>query len=284
MILVTGAGGTVGSALLDELSALGHQPRRAFHSPAKTALASADGLDAVTIDFGQPDTLPAAMAGVQTVFLLGTSGPSQPEHEGNMVAAARAAGVRRIVKLSAWRADEDLTPIGRFHHASEQAVRTSGLAWTFLRPNFYLQNFTRRLAASIRDTGGFAQLASDAPIAFVDARDVAAVAARVLVEPGHDEQAYELTGPAALTYAEAATAIGKVLGQPVVFRGLTAAQARAEMLADGIPAGFADILLEVSLAYQHGGADRLTTTVKDLTGREPISLERFVQDHREAFA
>ncbi|WP_279580944.1 SDR family oxidoreductase [Fodinicola feengrottensis] len=170
MILVTGAGGTVGSALLDELSALGHQPRRAFHSPAKTALASADGLDAVTIDFGQPDTLPAAMAGVQTVFLLGTSGPSQPEHEGNMVAAARAAGVRRIVKLSAWRADEDLTPIGRFHHASEQAVRTSGLAWTFLRPNFYLQNFTRRLAASIRDTGGFAQLASDAPIAFVDAR------------------------------------------------------------------------------------------------------------------
>ncbi|WP_163569323.1 Rossmann-fold NAD(P)-binding domain-containing protein [Fodinicola feengrottensis] len=70
-----------------------------------------------------------------------------------------------------------------------------------------------------------------------------------------------------------------------MFRGLTAAQARAEMLADGIPAGFADILLEVSLAYhQHGGADRLTTTVKDLTGREPISLERFVQDHREAFA
>lgn len=103
MILVTGAGGAVGGALAGELANAGHKARLAFHNPEKTAQ---KGPDAVTIDYARPETLTPAVDGIESVFLLSVSGPAQAEHEGNLVTAARQAGVRRIVKLSAWRAPE----------------------------------------------------------------------------------------------------------------------------------------------------------------------------------
>ncbi|WP_246281635.1 NmrA family NAD(P)-binding protein [Fodinicola acaciae] len=269
---MTGAGGAVGGALAAELAAAGQRTRLAFHSQRG---------DGVTIDFARPDTLAPAVDGVESVFLLSVSGPTQADHEGNLVSAAARAGVRRIVKLSAWRAPEELTPIGRFHHAAEQRVRDSGLAWTFLRPNFYMQNFTRQLAGAIRRTDAFALPASTAAISFVDTRDIAAVAARVLVEPRHEGRAYDITGPAALTYAEVADVFSATLGRRIEFHGQTDDEARAAMLARGTPA---DTLLAVYRAYRDGGAEQVSTVVRDLTGRDPISFGQFVHDHRAVFS
>jgi uncharacterized protein YbjT (DUF2867 family) len=277
---VTGAGGAVGGALVRELADAGHHPRLAFHNPEKAAQI---GSNAVAIDYARPETLDPAVDGIESVFLLSVSGPAQAEHEGNLVAAAWQAGVRRIVKLSAWRAPEELTPIGRFHHAAELVVRDCGLAWTFLRPNFYLQNFSRQLAGAIRDSATLALPASEAPISFIDIRDIAAVAAHVLVEPGHDGHAYDLTGPAAVSYAEAATIFSKVLGRKITFRGQSDEEARADLLARGVPAGYVDVLLAVYRAYRDGGAEPVSTAVREITGRDPISLERFIDDHRAVF-
>lgn len=127
--------------------------------------------------------------------------PAQTTHELNMVEAARAVGVR-VVKLSVWRADEGLSPIARLHRPVEQSLVTSGLPWTILRPNFYLQNFLRQ--PSIREVGEFSLPLITAPISFIDIGDIARVAARVLTTDGHDGCVYDLTGPEALTYAEAA--------------------------------------------------------------------------------
>ncbi|HEY1920964.1 MAG TPA: SDR family oxidoreductase [Streptosporangiaceae bacterium] len=283
MIVVTGASGAVGSALLGELSASGHPVRAAYRSPARAAQAVAAGQPAVVADFSDPATLAPALDGADAVFLLGAMSPDQAEQELNVLSAARAIGVPRVIKLSVWRADEQLTPIARLHRPVEEALESSGLGWTFLRPNFYMQNFSRQLSASIRDDGMFAQPATSAPISFVDIRDVARVAAQVLTTSGHDGKIYNITGPAALTYDQAAAIFAQELDRPVRFIGLSDEQARAGMLQRGLPEFYADALLEVSRVYRQGGVGQVTSTVHDLTGQPPVTFTQFVRDHRSAF-
>ena len=238
---------------------------------------------AVTLDLSEPATLPPALDGIESVFLLGAMGPDQTVQELNLVKAAEAAGVAAVVKLSVLRTGERLTPIARLHRPVEEALESSRcLAWTFLRPNFYMQNLLRQ-GALIRDTGTFAQPATTAPISFVDVRDVARVAARVLTSAGHAGAVYTVTGPEALTYDQAAATFTQVLGRPVRFTGLSDEEARSALLRSGLPEFHADALLDVSRAYRHGGADLVTTTVRDLTGRAPMTFEQFVRDHQPAF-
>lgn len=277
MILVTGASGNVGSALV---ALLGADAVAAYRDPAKTARALESGQPAVTLDLAKPETLPPALAGVDAVFLLGAMSPAQTGQELAMLDAARTAGAR-VVKLSVWRAGEELSPIARLHRPVEEALRASGLAWTILRPNFYQQNFLAQ--RSIRTAGEFGFPAITAPISFLDAADVARVAAVVLTTAGHDGRGYDLTGPAALTYAEAADVFSAVLGRPVRYRGLSDEQARAALLGRGVPEFHADALVEVARAYRDGGADSVTTTVADLTGRPATELAEFVRRHRTVF-
>lgn len=283
MILVTGASGAVGSALLEILRAAGHPVRAAYHAQRDADRAAAAGRDAVRIDLSEPVTLSTALQDVEAVFLVAAMGRDQTRQELNLIEAATDAGIPRVVKLSVWRADEELTPIARLHRPAELALQASGLGYTFLRPNFYMQNFTRQFASSIKTVGRFAQPRADAPISFVDVRDVARVAARVLTTDGHEGRVYAVTGPEALTYDAAAEVLSQVLDRPVRFVGLTDADARAAMLDRGLPAYYADALIEVSRAYRDGGAETVTTTVRDLTGREPATFGQFVRDHRAAF-
>jgi uncharacterized protein YbjT (DUF2867 family) len=199
------------------------------------------------------------------------------------VAAARAAGVQAVVKLSVWRTEEELTPIARAHRPVEDALRSSNLAWTLLRPNFYMQNFVRQMADSIKAHRSFTQPMSDAAISFVDSRVVARVAVHVLTTAGHKGRVYELTGPEALTFDQAATVLSEVIGSEVRFIGLSDDQARADMLRRGLSEGYADTVIEVSRAYRNGGAERITTTVRDLTGRPPTTFAAFAHDHAAAF-
>ncbi|MCR6481844.1 NAD(P)H-binding protein [Amycolatopsis sp. OK19-0408] len=275
MILVTGASGTVGSALLAELRALGAPARPAYRDPARAG----DG--AVVLDLADPAGFPAALEGVDAMFLLAPTNPAQTALELSAVAAARAAGVR-VVKLSVWRADEGLTPIARLHRPAEEALAASGLRWTLLRPNFYLQNFLRQ--PTIRTEGVFSLPRIEAPISFADTGDIARVAARVLTTDGHDGRVYDITGPEALTYAEAADRFSAVLGKPVRYLGPPDEEARAAMLARGLPEFQADALIEVARAYRHGGAERVTPVVGELTGRPATTFEEFVRANRAVFS
>ncbi|GAB7028973.1 SDR family oxidoreductase [Streptomyces sp. NPDC021749] len=281
MILVTGASGNVGTALLARLSADGVLARAAYRDPRITARVMGSGGQAVTLDLGKPDTLGPALEGVESLFLLGATGPDQTTHELNMVEAARAAGVR-VVKLSVWRAEEGLSPIARLHRPVERALATSGLPWTILRPNFYLQNFLNQ--RSIREAGEFRLPLITAPISFIDVGDIADVAARVLTTGGHDGCVYDLTGPEALTYADVAEVFSDVLGKPVRYVGLPDDEARAAMLSRGMPEFSADALVEVARAYRDGGAETVTSAVADLTGRKALGCAEFVRRHRHVFS
>lgn len=283
MILVTGAGGSVGSALVDQLRKDGHDVRAAYHSPAATERARAAGRDAVTIDMSDTATLGPALDGVSTVFLLGATSSEQTTRELNVVGSAVRAGVTRMVKLSVWRADEELTPIARLHRPVERGLAESPLRWTLLRPNFYMQTFVRAWAEGIRTRGVFANALIRSPISFVDVADVARVAARILTEDGHDGAAYALTGPEALTFAEAAGVLSRVLGRPVRYDGLSDERARALLTRAGMSPFETEALIDVSRAYRDGGAEAVLPTVHDITGQDPVTFERFAQAHRDAF-
>jgi uncharacterized protein YbjT (DUF2867 family) len=283
MILVTGAGGTVGTALLEELSATGARSRVAYHSKEKAERARAAGHDAVTLDFGKPETLRPALAGVDTVFLLGTGGMGQTEGETNVVNAAKAAGAKKIVKLSVWGAAGEGFSFAKIHRPVERAIEASRLAWTHLRPNGFMQNFVNYMAGSIKARGAFYVPADDAKISHIDARDIARVAVKALTTPGHDGKAYDLSGPQSLSYAEAAEILSRVLGKKVTYIAVTDEAAKAGMLAGGIPEFYADYLIDLNQAYRKGAGAMVTTAVKDVTGRAPVAFEQFVKEHASAF-
>lgn len=283
MILVTGAGGTVGSVLVQELQAVGHKPRVAYHSQHKAETAKRDGYDAVLLDFAEPKTLGPALEGANTVFLLGTGGRGQSEQEINVLNAAKVAGVKRLVKLSVWGAAEEQFSLARIHRAVEQATEASALSWTFLRPNGFMQNFVNHMAGTIKSQGAIYQPAGDAKISHIDVRDIAKVAARVLTTPGHEGKVYELSGPQALSYGEAASALSRVLNRQISYVPLSDDAARAGMLAAGMPDFYADYLLDLYRFYRSGGGSQVTHDVKNITGREPIAFDKFVRDHAHAF-
>lgn len=283
MILVTGAGGTIGRLLVEELKASNHKFRPAYYTKEKADKMTAEGGGAVALDFAKPETLRPALVGVDTVFLLGAGGLGQTEGETNVVREAKAAGAKKIVKLSVWGAEGEGFSFAKIHRPVERAIEASGLSWTFLRPNGFMQNFVNYLGASIKGQGVFYQNAADTKISHIDARDIARVAAAALTRPGHEGKAYDLTGPQALSYGDAAEVLTRVLGKKVAYVAVSDEAAKAGMLAAGMPEFYVDYLIDLSQFYRKGGAARVTSAVKDVTGKDPVSFEQFVRDNAAAF-
>jgi len=284
MILITGAGGTVGTALVKELKGSDQTIRLTFRSKDKAEKAAAAGYDAVTLDYAQPETLRPAFDGVDCVFLLGTGVLGQAEGEINVVNAAKAAGVQKIVKLSMWGADAEQYALAGMHRTVERAIEASGLEWTFLRPNNFMQTFVTYEAESIRAEGAFYLPAGEAKINHIDVRDIARVAARALTAPGHAGKAYNLSGPKAISYTEAAAILSETLGKPVRYVAVSDDAAKSAMIAGGAPELYADYLIELYQYFRAGGAAGVSSVVKDVTGHDPMTFEQFARDYAEAFA
>jgi uncharacterized protein YbjT (DUF2867 family) len=251
---------------------MGAPVRAASRRPAEAGLPA--GVDVVHADLGDPDSLLDALKGVEQVFLL-ANGPDIPQHDANLAHAAAHAGVATIVKLSSGRAgDPSATdPIPAWHRAGEQAVRASGVAWTFLRPMGFMSN-TLTWAGSIRrDNAVYAPFAGG-QVALIDPDDIAAVAASVLSVPGHEGQTYTLTGPQALSPAEQVSILGEVLGRPLSYVEVTPDVARQAVL-EAIMALRATALQEFTSA--------ISPAVQDVTGTPATSFREWAQRHQDVF-
>src|SRR6266540_923692 len=204
VILVTGATGNTGSELVRLLAEAGAPARALVRSPGKAASIERLGLETALGDFERPDTLDAAMAGCDHLFLLSPPNPHQPEQEHDAIDAAKRAGVGHVVALSVLGSSPDASvPFGRWHGEIDRHLVESGLPYTLLLPSGFMQNFLAS-AQTVAEQGALYGMTGDSRTSYVDVRDVAAVAARVLTSPSHEGKAYALTGPEALSGAEVA--------------------------------------------------------------------------------
>jgi len=188
MICVTGASGTLSSEVIRQLKGQAIPFRAAYFSERAAEIARARGIEAVTIDYNHPHTLRAAFDACDTLFLLGPNALNQTELELNAVEAAKAAGVRYIVKQSVMGAAEEAYSLAKIHRAVEKAIETSGLAWTFLRPNSFMQQAVTFMGPTIRAEGAFYSASDQARISHIDVRDIAEVAVAALTTEAHEEQ------------------------------------------------------------------------------------------------
>jgi uncharacterized protein YbjT (DUF2867 family) len=282
MILVTGATGTVGSNVVRELLAQGEQVRAMTRNPA--AQASRAGLDVVFGDFDKPETLEHAADGVDALFLLSAPGPTLPAHDLAMLAAARAKGISRIVKLSAIGTPDDDAPtrLGGWHQPGEAAARASGLAWTILRPTTFASN-SLQWAGAIRAGRPAPNMFSTGAQGIVDPADVAAVAAAALTGAGHVAKTYTLTGPELLSVPDQVRQLGEMLRRPTSTVEVELEVARHEMIAAGMPSEFADTAI-AGAAYVRDGSNAIVTEdVARILGRPARSFRAWAEEHRRAF-
>lgn len=283
MILITGATGTIGSHLLRQLTSRGEAVRAMTRNPG-TAWAG-PGVDVVRADFDDPASLAAAVAGVRAVFLLTAPESPTPRHDLALLETASAAGVTTVVKLSAIGTGEtigDDQTVGAWHLQTEQAVRSSGMAWTVLRPSSFASNLLR-FAPMINAGRPIPNMTGTAAQGVIDPRDVAAVAAEVLTTSGHAGKTYTLTGPDLLSVPQQAAVLESVLHRPVTTVDLPLDVAREQMLQQGAGQAAVDTAI-TGMSWARAGRNAIVTQhVPLILGRPATPFTTWVADHEAAF-
>lgn len=283
MILITGATGKVGRQVVAALKARNAAFRVISRNPNKAAEILGPDIAAVAADFARPESLKPAFAGVDHLFLLCGPNEHKAALEIGVVDAAKAAGIRHIVKLSVYGAAEDCSAqVMRDHRKVERHIERLGFDWTHLRPNLFMQHFLNH-AAAIKAEGVIHAPLADSRVSMVDTRDIGAVAAAALTEPGHAGQAYELTGPAAPTYDEIAALFSKQLGRPIRYENITAETAHRNMRAAGSAEWHATVLGEIYAFFRAGEGARINDAIERVSRQRARSMEDFVRDHLAQF-
>ncbi|PRY16319.1 uncharacterized protein YbjT (DUF2867 family) [Pontibacter ummariensis] len=286
-ILVTGATGTVGKEVVQHLSMVEDdvRVRAGVHSVIKGEnLKRLPGVEIVEMDFNDQESMEAAFTHVEKVFLITPFTAGQVDMAKRLVDEARKKGVQHIVKLSALGADASPgIQLGRWHREIEQYIEDSGIAYTFLRPSSFMQNFINYHAESIKQEGKFYQPTGDGKVGYIDVEDIAAVATEVLLGTGHEGKAYDLTGPEALSSRKIAQILSEVTGKQVEFVDVPEAAAFDAMVSHGAQDWMANALLELYRVQRAGHSSITNDTVERLTGRPPRTFRQFAEDCKSAF-
>jgi uncharacterized protein YbjT (DUF2867 family) len=282
MILVTGATGKNGVEIIKRLSGKGKSVRAMVHSlngfPSNTP-----NVEFLAADFDDAASLRKVLDGVDRAFLVTNSSERVEERQLRFVDVARDAGVKHIVYLSQLHAAKD-SPLRflRYHAVVEEALRSSGMAYTNLRPNLYMQGLLM-IGRSIASEGRFFAPAGECRVSVVDVRDIAAVAGAALTESGHEAKTYDLTGPEALTHAEMATKLSEALNRPVTFVDVPEQAMREALRGFHMPDWQADGLIEDYAHYRRGEACEISSAIEDVTGFAPYPFSAFAHHYRDAF-
>ena len=265
MILVTGATGLVGGAVVRQLASQGVPVRALVRSAEKAAALASPTVETVVGDFAQLETLGPALEGVTRALLISHHDVHQVALQGNFVEAARQAGGVRVVKLSGLAtAPGSPSQSGRWHAETEAHIRDAGLPWTFLHPPYFMQNLLRA-APAIAAHGVLTAAMKDGRVAMVDARDVAAVAV------------------AALTHARVAAILSQAVSRTITYRDIPLDALREQLVASGAPPWLIDVRMEFTSILREGFAAAVTDTVLRTTGRPPRSFAAFAAEHAARF-
>ncbi|HWL88833.1 MAG TPA: SDR family oxidoreductase [Polyangiaceae bacterium] len=291
MILLTGATGNVGREVARQLSALGPPFRVLVRDENKVAHLNAR-VERARGDLNAPDTLAAAMAGVDQLFLLTVDSGST--HTAHAIEAAKRASVRNVVLLSSMgAAAERAAPaapagqapsLGRWYVEREEIVIASGIPWTFVRPGMFMAN-ALRWANTVRTAGVVYDGASgDGKTAPIDEQDIAAVAVRALTESGHAGKSYLLTGTELLTAREQVDILSDVLQKPIRCVAQTPAEVAESLRKAGAPAALVEGLLQLRASVRVGRVARVSSDFEEVMGRKPRTFRAWCQAHASEFA
>jgi uncharacterized protein YbjT (DUF2867 family) len=277
-ILVTGATGTVGHAVVQQLAQQDAPVVAAVRNPARVRQTLS--VPAVAFDFHEPATYDHAFRGVEKLFLVRPPAIAAVwQSIFPALRAAQRAGVQHVVFLSLLGAEQNpLVP----HRWIEWYLQSLNMDWTFLRPSFFMQNLSTTHQEEIRDRNEIFVPAGEGATSFIDARDIAAVAVRALTEVGHENVAYALTGAEALTYGEVAQTLSDVLGRPIRYRNPSLLNFVQRQIGQK-PWGFVLVMAGIYLTARLGLAGRTTDTVRRMLGRPPITMQQFARDYQSVW-
>ena len=283
MILVTGATGNVGGAVIANLTAKGEGTRVLIRDQEKAQGLRDAGVEVIVGDLENAESLDAAFTGVDKVFLCTANGPNQVSQANNSIAAAKRSGRPRVVRFSGIKSaiDSEIR-IGRQHAETEAALKESGLPYTIIRAQSFMQN-TLMAAQTVASDGVMYMPLKDGKVAWIDVRDIGEVAAHVLTSAGHEGKTYTLTGPESISFYDVAEALSKALGKGVKYVDVPDEAARQAMLGMGLPEWLADAYGEYFKAFSEGWADVVTSDFPDLMGHPARSFEQFAGDYAQAF-
>ena len=289
-ILVTGATGTVGSEVVKQLLSAKGGGDIIVKAAARSANDSTFrnlGVQVVQLDYNKPDTLSSALRGIDKLFLLTPFQSNMVDLTSNLVNEAKNAGVKYIVKQSVLGADAEpsITP-SRLHRQAEKVIEESGIPFTFLRPNFFMQNFVTFYSNFIKTQAAFYVPAGDAKASFVDVRDIAAVAVQALSKNGtanHIRKAYDITGGEAISYGQAAEILSKQIGKKVNYVNISDEDARKGMKDMGADEWTINSMIELFGITRAGYLSEISIAVEQVTGDKPIPFSQFARDYAGAF-
>lgn len=285
MILITGSTGLTGSAVVREFARRGHPARALIRNPAKIRLwADTSGIEAVHADLLVPSTLAPALDGIDTVVLISSADNQMVEAQGNLIDAAVAGGVTRIVKISGLGADLNSSfRFLRYHAQVEDHLRGSGLFWTLLRPSQFMPVYYREVATMLAE-GTFAQPLGSARLAPIDIDDLAKITYATATDNGHNSMTYEMTGPEALTMTEVCTILSEVVGQPIRYVDLAPEKQRQRLIDAGIAPRFVDDLDALFRLRREGGPEsQVHTEVYEKLDIHPTTFAEFAKRSAEVF-
>ncbi|TNC27621.1 SDR family oxidoreductase [Amycolatopsis alkalitolerans] len=281
MIVVTGATGHLGRLVIEGLKQ--KLPADRIVAVARTPEKAAGlGVAVRGADYDEPATVEAAVEGADKVLLISGNevGKRVPQHRA-VVGAAQKAGVKQIVYTSAPKADTSALVLAPEHKATEEAIRESGLPFTFLRNGWYHENYGQTVRQAV-ETGSFVGSVGEGRVSSASRADYAAAAVAVLTGEGHENKIYELSGDVAWTRPELAAAIAAAAGKPVTYQDLTPEQHRAALVEAGLPEGTAQFVVALDGNTKDGLLGETSGELRALIGRPTTSITDYVTRAVEA--
>ncbi|HMW31993.1 MAG TPA: SDR family oxidoreductase [bacterium] len=280
-IFIAGATGTTASQLLKHLATLGVKVKAGVRDIKKAETLASEYVAPVHIDYTLPSSIENALRGVKQLFMLTPFTDESVTMGKRIVDAAKKAGVQYIVKLSAAGADaEPGITLVRWHREVEKYIEASGIPYTHLRPNSFMQNFINFFPP--QNDVIYLPL-GEGKVSWVDVRDIAAVAAHVLTHSGHAGKAYTITGPDALSVTEVSKILSEATGKTISYTDVPEEAARKTMVEMQMPNWAIDGLLELHAINKAGYAAEISNVTRDMTGKDPIDFERFAKDNAARF-
>ena len=281
--LITGATGNVAQSLLPHLLDKGITIRALVRDKAKGEKLRAMGIELVEGDLSHHHSLPSAFEGADTVMVIHPAGPRAPEQSSNALWAAKQAGAKRIVRLSAIGAGYDAPTInGRMHGLSDAEIAASGLNYTIVKPHFFFQNMMMA-ATTISQHGKVYMALDNGKLPMIDVRDIGEFLAKVLLSDDHRNKTYTITGPAAITLHEFAAAVSAEIGKPVDYIHVPMEAAVAGMEGAGMDKWMVSAMVDYMHAYAKNWASEVTDTFASVVGHAPRSVADFARDFAAAF-